>query len=622
MSSNVTFIDEAKLLGLPKATEEKPFAQVEWIFQLRQSQVRSSSGQENYNYALGYYLRHLQEAERKRPYILQERWDSFALIRFRVWLDALRNKEGKRPIGAHVRIGLVSCVRQAMTEAVYLGLTVSQDIINVSMPVAGRETDKHSIYSKQDLAAILEVVKSDLRYTNAVIAGYKPTSVGRDPRLRPAKELGLTLATFSKYGYGWTIEDNLRWYFENVLNCVAISTSHTGADAHMGFFRGAIRYHGGFTALYRKWGVTVHIDREVIWPLVIQLGYLTGLNPESLATLKLDCLIEHPLTGTPVLRYLKLRSTGEKELLIALLNNKELSDDDYEPVEIPLKREHAILVQRTIDRIVRLTKSLRENRSCSPEIKDLLWVYQSSGNNCFGEIQTVTVWKLNQWCRKIAEINDLRTADGSRLEFTLVRFRPTRLTEMAAQGKDLFEIQHVAGHKSILTTLSYIEKHTLDDVANREVSGALMRIWQNRDEYKVFESERPIVVAPLIPYKGLISDCKNVFDPPHFVKQAADYVEGQSCTRFNMCLLCKNVVAMKEHLPYLALYRTQIRVATAKVGVDLPNMAFYAKSLAILDQIFDPDTSEFEETDLDEAVAASELLDMVLDPLVYSGGVL
>ncbi|MPN06315.1 hypothetical protein SDC9_153571 [bioreactor metagenome] len=87
-----------------------------------------------------------------------------------------------------------------------------------------------------------------------------------------------------------------------------------------------------------------------------------------------------------------------------------------------------------------------------------------------------------------------------------------------------------------------------------------------------------------------------------------------------MCLLCKNIVVMKEHIPVLAHYRNQIRAATTNTGVDLPHVALYEKSLAILDQIFDPDTSEFSEEDLDEGVAAAELLDVVIDPLVYSGG--
>ena len=88
----------------------------------------------------------------------------------------------------------------------------------------------------------------------------------------------------------------------------------------------------------------------------------------------------------------------------------------------------------------------------------------------------------------------------------------------------------------------------------------------------------------------------------------------------------QHVPALQEHCSHEGAYtcsghyRNQIRAATTNTGVDLPHVALYEKSLAILDQIFDPDTSEFSEEDLDEGVAAAELLDVVIDPLVYSGG--
>ena len=511
-----------------------------------------------------------------------------------------------------------------MTEAILLELTATHDIINISMPLAHRETNKNDPYSNDELAGILEAVKEDLKYTNAVLAGYKRTGAGRDPQARPAPSLRINPQKYAEHGYGWKCEANLRWYFEHRMNCRAMSRTDDEGEKHKAFFEGASRCHGGYMAVYKRWGVTPQIDRDILWPLVIQLSYLTGLNPSSLMGLKVDCLVEHPLTGTPVLRYVKLRSNGEKELLVDLLNEDAVDPDDEiedecEDAEMPLKREHAILVQRVIEKILRLTRPVREHMDFPAHLKDLLFVYQSSGNNCHGEFQAVPVWKMNQWCRQMGERHNLRSASGTPLSFSLVRFRPTRLTEMAAKGKDFFEIQHVAGHKSIKTTLTYIEQRTLDAVAEREVTNALERIWSNREEFcPPTPLEKRLI--PIAPFKGLISDCKNVFDPPRPVQLAADYVAGQACTRFNMCLLCKNIVVMKEHLPILAHYRNQIRAATTNTGVDLPHVALYEKSLAVLDQIFDPDTSEFREEDLDDAVAAAEFLDVVIDPLVYSGG--
>lgn len=621
MNDKVISLDDAAYFGLPAATPERPFAQVEWIFEQRSSRVPSESGQNNYRYALGFYLKFLAETERGKPFALRERWDTLSLVRFRTWL-LTQERGDSNQFGSHTLVGLMSAVRQVMTEALELGLAATQSFINVRMDAARRSTDKHNPYTEVEVAGILAAVKEDLKYTNAVLAGYKRMGVGRDPTVRPDTALRINPQKYAEHGYGWNCEANLRWYFENRMDCRPMYSTDVDAPKHKGFFSGASRYHGGPFTVYKRWGVTPQIDRDILWPLVIRLSYLTGLNPYSLMGLRTDCMTEHPLTGTPVLRYMKLRSKGEKELLVDLLNESEGHAEDIDGVEsaeLPLKREHAVLVQRVVEKILRLTKPLREHADFPQSIKDLLFVYQSSGNNCHGEFQSVPVWKMNQWCREMGERHDLRASTGEPLSFCLVRFRPTRLTEMAAQGKDFFEIQHVAGHKSITTTLDYIEQRTLDAVAEREVTEAIQRIWSNRNEFCIAEHREP-KTAPLVPFKGLISNCKNAFDPPRNVQLAADYVAGQGCTRFNMCLLCKNVVIMQEHLPMLAYYRNQIRAATTNTGVDLPHVAFYEKSLSILDQIFDPDTSEFSEEELDEAVASAEMLDVVIDPLVYAGG--
>ncbi|MCT7307119.1 site-specific integrase [Ralstonia wenshanensis] len=620
MTSNVVSLLDAALYNIPAPTASNPFAQVEWIFHQRLSRVRSESGKDNYRYALSYYLKFLRETHGESPYILRERWDTLAMARFKAWL-LTREKSDSSQFGSHTTVGIVSSVRQAMNDAVNLGFSVSHSILNAPMPIANRSTETHDPYTDEELVGILEAVRKDMEYTSAVLKGYEKTGVGRDPQARPRSDLRINPRDYAKHGYGWNSEDNLRWYFENRMNCRAMSrTDPEAKDKHKAFLTGANRYHGGYLQLYKRWGVAPQIDRDVLCPLLIQLSYLTGLNPYSLTDLSVNCVAEHPLTGTPVLRYFKLRSGGEKELLIDLLNDKsQKQPPEFDAVEIPLKREHALLVQRTVSRILRLTQSLRERKNISPELKNLLFIYESSGNNCHGQLQSISADKANIWCGTLAKRHNLKSSSGSPLTFTLVRFRPTRLTEMASQGKDFFEIQHVAGHKSITQTLAYIEKRTFDSVAEREITTALEKIWSNREEFSVNTEKTGEVIEPRT-FKGLLANCKNVFDPPRAVQLSADYTPGRACTRFNMCLFCKNIVLMKEHLPVLAHYRNQLRANVSKTGSDLPHTALYEKTLAVLDQIFDPETSEFGEQELDDAVEAAEYLDIVIDPLVYPGG--
>ncbi len=86
MNSKVILLDDAAYYGLPEAKPERPFAQVEWIFEQRLSRVPSDSGQSNYRYALGFYLKFLMETEGGAPFVLKERWDTLSLVRFRTWL--------------------------------------------------------------------------------------------------------------------------------------------------------------------------------------------------------------------------------------------------------------------------------------------------------------------------------------------------------------------------------------------------------------------------------------------------------------------------------------------------------------------------------------------------------
>ena len=623
MTAPVVDLDEVRLRDVPMPTHAQPHLMLDWVFKLKWDRVSTESGRSNYRSGLFYYKKFVGEVFGDAPFDTRKHWGLMALVQFRSWLMVYQ-PPNREPLARLTVIGIMSAVRQVMLEAVAIGITASPHIANAAIGEGFPETEAHAPYDIDELAAILEAVKKESQYVLSVLKGYQFTGLGRDPRVLPK---GFNFRTTTEQGLGWNVSDNMRWYFENEMSGIAITEKHPDAHRHRRFFGNAARYYNGPTAYYRSLGVAAILDEDLLGPLLVELMYLTGLNPTSAIYLRTDCLTEHPLAGVPVLRYLKKRSRGEKELFLDLLNQEgvgeaddedEPQEDELEPAELSLKREQAVLVQRVIDRIQRLTKPLRERASTSDDLRDMLFIYESSGVRAYTKVLHFDVNKAKLWCRQIRDKYSLKSRDGGPLTFTLVRFRPTKLTEMAAQGKDFFEIQHVAGHKSIKQTLLYIEQRTLDTVAQREVTQALETIWANRQE---FNPPQTVVkkVIPIVPFKGLVADCKNVFDPPRQVTLAADYVEGQACTRYNMCLLCKNVVVMVEHLALLAHYRGQLVSALANSATDLPHVVLYQKSLAVLDQIFDPATSEFAEDELDEAVEASVLLDVVVDPLVYTG---
>jgi hypothetical protein len=191
---------------------------------------------------------------------------------------------------------------------------------------------------------------------------------------------------------------------------------------------------------------------------------------------------------------------------------------------------------------------------------------------------------------------------------------------MVKRGVDFFEIQSHFGHKSILTTFRYLSRNKLETKAHKEIKRALEtihtnRIWQQEEKPEYAGST--LASKSNIVYKGVLADCRNVFDPPEEIRKAKDYQPSQACTRYNMCLFCKNVVLMRHHLPVLVAYQRQIKQAAGSNVSELPNAQYYERTLDVLDSILNPDKSEFSKVDIEWATSAAECLDDFVDPVVY-----
>lgn len=601
---NIVPLDLREHRKLPEPTAKNPFAQIEWIFDKRKDRVPNGSTKNNYQTAKKFYIRHIELTEGLTPYILAEKWDEFALLRFK---EKLQNRvdSGELSLSSYTLTGQFSAVRQVMKEAAAYGLLTTRAIQEVSWGDCFSETDAHTSYSDKELSQILTAVAEELRFSYTVAAGYTKQSpeVGQDPRIEPKRG--------RKKGYGFGNGSNMRWYFEHILDCEPIIGFGPSKKEHARFLNAAHEYHGGLHTLYRTWGVAAIADDDLVMPLAINLLYLTGLNPSSLLGLQVDCLRdEHPLTGMPYLLFEKERSNGEKELHLPLLDKRE---------ERGLKRKQTLQVKRIITTMLQLTKKIRDRLPDDDPLRSLLFIHGSTGANAYNRTLPLTSGRTSAWCKRLVEKYNLRNDAGGPLNFNLVRFRSTKLTEMALEGRDFFEIQQVARHKSIAQTVRYIAANRLDEPARKIVSDALAQIRANQAE--VLTPPVPIEVKPqpIHLFRGLIADCKNVFDPPDRVKRAIDYVPGQACTRFNMCLFCRNVVVLKEHLPALAAYRAQIMAAQSNNVQNLPHALLYDQTLSVLDNLLDPEVSQFTSDEIKWAFDMANMVDAIIDPLLYRG---
>jgi len=616
-------VDIREHYKLPEPTKESPYAQVEWVFDRVTSTKTKKSTRRNYIDGKSFYLEHLRALGLNDPYYLQKEWGALALLRFREQLSE-RIEAGEINYASYTLVGLFSAMRYVMNYAAKHGMAGCARMLDATYGSGVSETNATEAYPDSELSELLDAVGSELSTSRKILSGYvpQPAGVGRDPRDFPRKS--------REEGFGFGVEANMRWYFENVLQCVPVLNDEEGKANHKRFLTYATNAHGGLNDLYRRWGVSTFFDVDLLMPHVVNLAYLTGLNPGPLAALAVDAYGEvHPAAGVPYLRYVKDKVNKELELYLEQLNKEDVTssiDDSVllETTERFLPRKQATQIARTIELIRKATQPLRDLLPDGSPLKKLLFIYTSRGTRSFGKTLGLSHKMTSNWCTRIVDKYGLMGQDGSPLKFNLVRFRSTKLTELALQGQDILTIQLFAGHKGLRTTIGYLSRKKLEVEARKVVRDALATIHANQKEFDdpdvcPGKGNEASTEHPVRLYRGLLSDCKNPFDPPKRVRASKSYVPGKACSRFNMCIFCKNVVIFRRNLPSLAAYLDQINAATESNVQNLPNAGFYEDSRAVIENLLDPELSDFSAEDIRWAREEAASLNPLVDNAVYRG---
>jgi integrase len=619
-------------LPMPPPTLENPYAQVDWIFNEKMSLYENKDTKDNYRLGLTFYKRFLRETNNYNPlldvdprFYIKNEWDVMALHKVKQWIDATNIEGTEDYLTSYTLTSGISGIRTTM-EYAYEHSYINRAVINVVMPVAVRETLGRTAYSNEEYTSIFNAISPMIQFSRGVMRPYRITGKGRDPRNVEKKG---TDPNIKKLGQGWTCwvktlsgeahvpcDDNIRWYFENVMHCIPLSATSENKKKHKRFFSSATNIHGGLNRLYRRWGVSSLIDQHVVMPFVVKLVSETGLNVESLLSLKRDCFKEaHQLTGLPYLEYVKPRSGGEKELHTILYDKAE--DGEF----MALGQRQSQIISKTVKTILKLTEPLVT--LASEENRNYLFLYQPSSGNMFGKVNVVNPSVISSWAGGIVKEYDLRGSNGKPLVFTLSRFRPTKFTEMVTQGYDIFDIMAVAGHKSITTTLTYIDRLKSTTDFHRKIQRELTIIKENKRAYE----RKPLPIANTVDanpgefiFKAPVCHCKNPYNPPDVVKNSKSYHEGDACTFWNMCLQCENVLITEMNLPKLFAYQNEIKRALNNVN-EIPRQGeLYKKILTILDEILSPDML-FQQKTLDWAAELARDAEFeVLDTFIHQAG--
>lgn len=587
----------------PIPTFENPHAQLDWIWERFTKRYENPKTVESFKSRLAFYKRFLTEANgyderlKKDPrFYLEVYWDHFAIFNAeKFWTAA-----GYSSATIHAA---VKTLRSVIHFAAEEGLTPVTEFLSPRVNVT-RETNRRDAYSDEEIDCIRRILGKEIQFSVRVARGYQRTGIGDDPRGQGSGESG---------NGGWTKWENMVWFFENVMQCKAAHANetvrNTGAEGCRSFFSAASHYHGSVDAVWQKLGVSPVISSNLLIPLVMKLALETGLNPESIMNLKRDCYNEsHPLTGLPYITYYKKRSGGEKQLHLAFLKGENQAN-------LHLLSKQSEVIRRTIGTILDLTAPLVE--MAFEEDKNYLLLFRKTrrpGPNLVGRLALENV---QAWASEVKKKFRKEGSEEVLESLNLARFRATKITQMVRDGNDFFRVQAVAGHASAITTARYVAGFEIERRAQREINTIVKRIHSNSRNQE--RNPKPYTTSAKghkkgTIYKGVISDCKNVFDPPNPVRKLPNYEEGKPCTYWNMCLFCPNVIITRRHLPILVSYERDIRLSL-KGGnlIQVPNTAFYQKALAVIEDIF----NEFPEEQVTWAKNLAESADFYTDSAVY-----
>lgn len=375
-------------------------------------------------------------------------------------------------------------------------------------------------------------------------------------------------------------------------------------------------------SLFIRWGVWPFIDDRLILPLAAELAIVSGLNVESLKTLKPDSFQkQHRLTGQPVLFYEKNRSANstrptERELHVPIIE------------EIFPDAKAAEQIEKLFSMVIRLTAEIR--KWAPADIKNRLFIFEDVDHYYRTDIQKIIAiepkGKVATWYNRFFAEEQLEEALGKKFRFTLSRCRPTLATNMVLAGATLFDVQVALGHAGIETTSNYVNMRNLQPAFHRTVSQALEALAKRSNRQKeaadIAARTADLHLDSTDNFYETLSGCgcKNPFNPSKDVRAVTRYEEGTTCRYWNMCLRCDRAVVTEHSLPKLITYRRRLGAAIETQSPAIQNRkGLFADTIALIDGIlaegvvFDTATLKLAE------LKATTLDDILIDHLIYQG---
>lgn len=573
--TNILLDDASKFV---KPTNEKPLIQLQHLFAATIHGVEKDSTKRNTINAFNEYVRYIKNGQEIEPVYLEKHFNEFTLVYFRNYLE---KKTVNGEISESHANGVLSGVRKALSLANNIkGLKLPHFIMEEGFQVIERKTDAYKPFSDEERELINEGIKQDIAKLSKFLVGYQPIVGGESP-----------LDENLNFKKGCKTLEGCRWIFDNLFgsNLIGAGRSITNGKVKTveKVFIAAMSELGGLHKIYESWGFASKIDSDFLLPYFVRLIQITGLNFQSVIDIDMDSFLDnHPASGgRACLRYWKERSTGEKLYVLDIFN----ANFHW------LTTKQAQEVKKCFEDVKYLTKEIRKK---APEnIKNRLFIYQSN--------KSIRKFNMRYMFNPIKRMG---IRYGVNEGFNLARFRPTFVSELIGMGVSIRELQLILGHSSIVTTMGYLDRLDFNKKAREKLQKTIVNIHQ-----KTFSSEidaAPVEIKDIPIFKTPLASCRNVFDPPDFVKKLKSYIPGTPCATYNKCLSCENVIIVKEHLPVLfAMQRDYLDISVYKSLGNTPYGTVIQENLILLNEILNPEFSNFDKETLDEAKSKSYYLD-------------
>ncbi|MNJ29784.1 site-specific tyrosine recombinase XerC [compost metagenome] len=595
------------LADLEAASEGKPFNDLKHAFAIASLKTASDSGERNYLDAFNMVSRAFLERGLTGREPIGAVLDAFILPRIYSHLEQMIVRGEMSPSFATT---LLSAFRKTLTTIKSLKGYAGPDFVNCQGFDADRVTDQYRPYTSSERQRIAACVDEDIMRNNVLAQPYQFSGVGEDPLGSNGK---------LKTGYG-TLE-NARWIFENKLNCHVVGTrtrSRPSGNIYTDAFWSIVERSGeNLRDILEGWGIHYLVDSRVIAPYAIKLGQITGLNADSLKYLNLDDFEpQHELTGRACLKYWKERSGGGKVMPVDLFD----ADITW------LTTSQADAVAKVFKDVETLTAGFRE--AAPVKARNSLFIWQSSAPRDFLQVKSFATGKdgfvtavFNSYAQRKGVLGD----NGAPLNLTPARLRPSFISELVERGVPIREIQLILGHKHIKTTQAYLDRMDFNSIArakldlalrelhDRAVEAADLAIAPKRHEAQSANLIEVVQIdAPVVVFKTPLASCKNIFNPPDFIKRLSTYVPGRPCSMYNMCLGCENVLLTGSNLPELfAMERDYRKLAEVSRVMDTPYGHVVHENLSLLESILG-DKSDFTAEELAEGRRLAEFVDTTI----------